>query len=181
MDRQRIISATKLLIFSGLMFGFGFSLVPLYDVFCEVTGLGGRTQKVDVYWIDIDAVSTPGDERQREVKVEFVGTVNQGMPWDFYPVERTLEVQVGTSTLAYFNASNRTKTTMVGQAVPSVSPVKAAPFFKKIECFCFEKQQLLGSESTTLGVSFIVDPRLPKGIDTITLAYTMFDVSGEKL
>ena len=171
-------SAAKLFVFVGLMFGFGFLLVPLYDVFCEVTGLGGRTQKIDTYPISMD--SNTSDEIHREVKVEFISMVNQGMPWDFYPEKRTLKVQMGTSTLSHFYASNRTGTTMVGQAVPSVSPIRAAPFFKKIECFCFEKQQLLANENTTLSVSFIIDQKLPKDINTITLAYTMFDVSNRE-
>lgn len=155
------------------MFGFGYLLVPLYDVFCEITGLNGKTGRVTA--AEVAASYQP--DLNRTVTVQFVANNNIGMPWDFKPVTSSMQVHPGQMYGTTFVASNQTGRDMVGQAVPSVAPTKASRYFNKTECFCFDQQPLAAGETKDMPVRFIVDPRLPKGVKTLTLAYTLFDVS----
>lgn len=163
--------AIKLIAVVGFMFVFAiFIMPPLYDVFCEVTGLNGKTG--DRY----EAVEAKVDT-SREVKVIFVATNNEGMPWQFGPEVKSVTVHPGEQTRVNFLAKNPTDRDMIGQAIPSLIPYKAASYFHKTECFCFNQQALLAGEEAVLPMYFIVDQELPKYIKTITLSYTIFDVT----
>lgn len=155
------------------MFGFGFALVPLYDVICEVTGLNGRSAALT----RAAAPTTLTVDTDRTVTVEFVAILNQGLDWTFSPAVRQMEVHPGQQYVTHFVAGNRRDATSVGQAVPSVSPASAARHFNKTECFCFTRQPFEPHESREMPVAFVVDPRLPPGVDRLTLAYTFFELT----
>lgn len=160
----------RLLVFAAAMFGFGFlALPPLYEAFCEITGFGGRTNATAQA-----AVEAP--DLDREIRVEFMTTVNNYAPWTFAADADSMIVHPGKMYYATFTARNTTGQTLVGQAVPSVAPVTASNHFQKIECFCFDSQEFAGNEELTLPLQFIVDPDLPEYIDTITLSYTFFKI-----
>lgn len=156
------------------MFFFGFALVPLYDLFCEVTGLNGKTNE-QAYIPAEQLVDT-----SREVTVQFVATNNESMPWMFKPEVFKLKVHPGQEIRTTFYAKNPRSMAMVGQAIPSVSPGKAAAYFHKTECFCFNSQPLMAGEEVDMPVSFIVDRDLPASVHTITLSYTLFDITDSK-
>jgi cytochrome c oxidase assembly protein subunit 11 len=153
-----------------LMFGFGFALVPLYEVFCDITGLNGKN------FTQGPAAITAVD-RSRTVKVQFV-TVNPAeMPWEFKPTERTMRVFPGEDKVTAFYAKNPTPEWMVAQAVPSVTPSEAAQYLHKVNCFCFDRQPLDAGADTEMPLVFVVDPELPKHITTITLSYALYDLT----
>lgn len=162
--------ALRLVVMAAAMFGFGFLLVPLYDVFCEVTGFGGRTNETA-------AVVSESHRDSREIALEFVTTVNQYAPWGFEPVSPGMPVRPGQLYEVNFIATNLSDGHRVAQAVPSVAPSQAAKYFKKLECFCFSAQEFEAGETRELPVRFIVDTGLPDFIDTITLSYTLFDAT----
>ncbi|EIW88306.1 MAG: cytochrome c oxidase assembly protein [Alishewanella agri] len=162
---------TKLLLVTALMFGFGFALVPLYDVFCEVTGINGKTSNVPATAL-VDGVDT-----SREITIEFLARPNKDMPWIFKPEIRRLTVHPGEVHVMNYFAENPTAQMIVGQAVPSVSPGQAALYLHKIECFCFTQQQLAAGRNMLMPVQFYVDPALPAQFSTITLNYTLYDVT----
>ncbi len=155
------------------MFGFAFALVPLYDLLCEVTGLGGRTNET-AYTYD-PAQSAP--DKSRLIKVNFITNTNAEMPWEFEPVIGGTRVHPGEARSVMFRVKNPTNAPMIGQAVPSVVPGLSAQYFHKTECFCFEQQLLQPGESLDMPMRFVVDPDLPKHVTSISLAYTMFDVT----
>ena len=164
--------AGRLVLFAAGMFAFGFFVLPpLYEVFCEITGFGGRTNPTAV-------AAREAPDYDRTVRIEFVTTVNNYAPWDFDADVDSMSVHPGKMYYATFTASTRSDRSLVGQAVPSVAPVLATEHFRKIECFCFDSQELAGGETRALPLSFIVDPELPGFIDTITLSYTFFDTVG---
>jgi len=150
------------------MFVFGYALVPLYDVFCDVTGLNGKTGRAEA------KVSSTVDE-SRWVTVEFTGNSMNGLPWEFQSQQQTLRVHPGEVAVAYYEARNMATETITGQAVPSVAPNKAATYFKKIECFCFSQQQLKAGEQKVMPVRFVVSADLPKEVGTVTLSYAFFN------
>ncbi|TDJ21634.1 MAG: cytochrome c oxidase assembly protein [Gammaproteobacteria bacterium] len=154
------------------MFGFGFALVPLYDVLCELTGLGGRTGGPYEY----DAASAIPD-RSRLVKVNFITNTNAGMTWEFRAETGGVTVHPGELTEVSFYVRNPTNRTIVGQAVPSLVPQSAAAHFHKTECFCFERQTLGPGESLKMPMRFIVGPELPANVQSISLSYALFDVT----
>jgi cytochrome c oxidase assembly protein subunit 11 len=166
-------SFLRIALVAVAMFGFGYLLVPLYDVFCEITGLNGKTGRIDEAAI---AASYVPDE-SRLVTVQFVANNNLGMPWQFAPAVTSMQVHPGKVYETAFTAQNPTSQHMVGQAVPSVAPGKASRYFNKTECFCFNQQPLAAGESKDMPLRFIVDPRLPRDVSTLTLAYTVFDVT----
>lgn len=153
------------------MFGFGFALVPLYDVLCDIAGINGKTSTTAYQAVDVKV------DTSRTVTVQFVATNNDKMSWDFKPQVTTIKVHPGELTSTSFFAKNPTDHRMVAQAIPSVSPGRAAEFFHKTECFCFNQQTLTGGEAIDMPLRFIVDQDLPEDIHTITLAYTLFDVT----
>lgn len=154
------------------MFGFGFALVPLYDLLCEVTGLGGRTGGPYTY----DPATVEVD-RNRLVKVNLLTNTNDGMPWEFWSEVGGMRVHPGEAKDVKFYVRNTTKRRMVGQAVPSVVPITATEFFHKTECFCFEQQILEPGEEMELPLRFIVDSGLPKNVQSISLSYALFDAT----
>lgn len=152
------------------MFGFGFLLVPAYDVFCDITGLGGRTNEQPAQVVEaVDAA--------REVDLEFVTTVNASAPWTFRPAAARMPVHPGGLYEATFVATNLTNNEKIAQAIPSVAPPVAAKHVKKIDCFCFTTQAFEPKETRELLVRFVVDRELPDYVDTITLSYTLFDTA----
>lgn len=155
------------------MFGFGYALVPLYEVVCDYTGLGGRTGMISAGESAVLAV-----DRGRSVVVEFDTNVNAGLDFDFDSQQQRVSVHPGETTEVLFVAENRTERTVVAQAVPSVAPSKAAPYFNKTECFCFTQQTLAPGERREMPVRFVVSADLPTGVGTVTLSYTFFEAPG---
>lgn len=167
----------KLLVTVVAMFGFAmFVMPPLYDVFCEIVGIGGKTEGPYRY-ADKQPDGRQVVDTNRQVKVQFVATNNGSMPWQFSPVDYQVRVNPGASTSVEFYAKNPTSRDMIAQAVPNITPANAAKYFHKTECFCFNRQPLKAGEEANLGLVFIVDPDLPAGVNTITLSYTLFDVT----
>jgi cytochrome c oxidase assembly protein subunit 11 len=168
---NRKLAATLLAIAAG-MFAFGvFALPPLYDVFCEVTGLGGKTNAEAATVVDVAV------DESREIDLEFVTTVNEYAPWHFAAATQGMTVHPGGLYEAMFVARNLTDEHKIAQAVPSVAPQQAASYFKKLECFCFTAQEFAPAEEKVMPVRFIVASDLPEYIDTITLSYTFFDTA----
>ena len=172
-DKTKPLVAKLLLGVVG-MFAFVFVvMVPLYNVLCDVTGLNGKTGS-EAYTPVEAKVDT-----SRTIEVQFLAMNNDGMVWEFNPNDRMMKVHPGEAKNTSFLAKNPTVSAMVGQAIPSVSPSRAAAYFHKTECFCFEQQELAAGEKVDMPLQFIVDQDLPKDIKTITLSYTLFDVSEE--
>lgn len=146
---------------------FAISLVPLYDVICTVTGLNGKTENVA-------ALGSTAVDTSRVVTVEFTGNSMPGLGWDFYPKQTSMKVHPGQIETALYVAKNITNEPVAGQAVPSVSPGKASTYFKKIECFCFQRQELKPGESREMPLRFYVDKNLPEDVRTVTLSYAFF-------
>lgn len=162
----------KLVAVSVAMFAFVFVvMVPLYNVLCDVLGINGKTSG-EAY----TSVSAQVDE-SREITVQFIASNNEDMPWGFRPSVTMMRVNPGAANDTVFLASNGTSEAMVAQAIPSISPSRAAEYFHKTECFCFNQQPLDGNSDTEMPLQFIVDQDLPRDIKTITLSYTLFDVT----
>ncbi|MDP2561829.1 cytochrome c oxidase assembly protein [Psychrobium sp. 1_MG-2023] len=160
----------KLLLIIGGMFCFGFALVPLYDVFCEFTGLNGRnTIKAEQQSQSIDS--------SRVVRLQLTTSVSPGMPWQFKPNQHYIDVHPGENKVVKFSAKNLSGQAIVGQAIPSVSPGLAGLYLNKTECFCFNQQPLAGGESVEMGLVFFISPDIPEHISTLTLSYTLFNVT----
>jgi len=168
LNKERGSVIPKLLVTVVLMFGFGFALVPLYDVFCSVTGLNGKTAN-QASSIEVTEIDT-----SREIKVEFLTTLNAYMPWKFKALQDSVIVNPGQATKVEFLVKNLTDKDMIGQAIPSVSPGIAAKYFQKTECFCFTEQVLKAGEEKVMPVVFIVDPSISEDVHEITLSYTFF-------
>ncbi|MDP3875656.1 MAG: cytochrome c oxidase assembly protein [Methylobacter sp.] len=168
--KQKNAKLVRILVFVVLgMFGFGYALVPIYDVLCEVTGLNGK--------VEASAVKDVGYEidKNREITVEFMTALNEATAMVFRSEMKKLKVHPGEYYTVNFYAENKTDKVMVAQAIPSISPGAAAEFFKKTECFCFSEQTFQPREGRTMPVRFVVNPDLPEKYKTITLAYTFFD------
>ncbi|MCK4675944.1 MAG: cytochrome c oxidase assembly protein [Gammaproteobacteria bacterium] len=171
-DNKKVI---RNLLFAVVgMFGFGFALVPLYDVFCDITGLNGKTgeQYVSEKPIQIDT--------SREIKVEFLANLNAEMPWDFEPLTRSVRVHPGEASRIEYVVRNKTDRDIVGQAIPSVSPGIAAAHFQKTECFCFTEQVLKAGEEKIMPVVFMIDPSIDEDVHEVTLSYTFFIKPGSE-
>ncbi|QIR13248.1 cytochrome c oxidase assembly protein [Shewanella aestuarii] len=164
---------TMLILGSLGMFGFGFALVPLYDVLCDALGINGKPQNTASTY---EAVIV---DKNRTVTIEFVAHVQSGMAWEFTPTVNSIEVHPGELTHAKFHARNLSAKDTVGQAIPSVSPGQGAAYFNKTECFCFNQQPLAASASAELPLIFYVDPDLPASINTLTLSYTLYDITAK--
>ena len=161
----------KLLAIAAGAFGFGFALVPLYNVLCSVTGYGDQAKLLQ----KVSAIEHP--DVNRTVTVEFLTDVASNGEWEFQPVKRRIEVHPGELYTAEFYAHNLTGRDTVAQAVPNISPSEVAAYFHKTECFCFAPQHFKINEGRNMPVRFIIDPAMPSHIDLITLAYTFFDES----
>ena len=164
---QRVVK--RLGIAAVLMFGFGFALVPLYDVFCDITGINGKTGRIE----QEEALSQRVDE-DRLVTVEFLATVHSDLPWEFRPMVRKIKVHPGEITEVNYYARNKTENLVAGQAVPSLAPGLAAKYFNKTECFCFTRQALGPGEGKKMPLRFVVDPELPDNVRTVSLSYTFY-------
>ena len=161
----------KLLAIAAGSFGFGFALVPLYNVLCSVTGYGDQAKLLQ----KVSAIEHP--QVNRTVTVEFMADVASAGNWEFRPVVRTVQVHPGELYTAQFYAHNLTGRDTVAQAVPNIAPSEVAAYFHKTECFCFTPQHFKLDEGRNMPVRFIIDPALPSTIDMITLAYTFYDES----
>jgi cytochrome c oxidase assembly protein subunit 11 len=162
----------KLLLAVAGMFVFGFALVPLYDVICDITGLNGKTGGR----VEVAEAGLLVDE-SREITVQFVAHHNAEMGWDFQPSVAQMTVRPGEVNVVSYRVSNPRATAMVGQAIPSVAPNAAAAHLNKIECFCFEEQLLAAGETADMPIRFFVDPALPANISKVTLSYTLYDIT----
>ena len=170
-DKGIFYTAAKLLAVCVAMFAFVFVvMVPLYNVLCEALGINGKTG--GRYEVAESVIDT-----SRTVKIQFVANFNEQMPWEVRPNINDVEVHPGEPTNITYYAHNTQGRDMVAQAIPSVVPSRAAEYFHKTECFCFNRQPLVAGGEADLGLQFIVDPDLPKDIQTITLSYTIFDVT----
>lgn len=162
-------SAGKLLVVTILMFGFGFAMVPLYDVFCEITGLNGKTNSTAADVQARDVVDT-----DRTITVQFLTNITAGLPWRFYGGKSQMEAHPGKVYEVMFYAENTADHEVTGQAVPSVSPGHAAVYFNKTECFCFTQQTLAAGEKREMPLRFIINPALDGSVEEMTLSYTFF-------
>jgi len=161
----------KLLALAVGAFGFGFALVPLYSVLCDVTGYGDTARLLR----KAQASEQPGIKRT--ITLEFITTTASAGGWDFRPVVHEIKIHPGTLYTADFFAHNLTGRDEITQAVPDIAPSKAVGYFHKTECFCFTPQHFARGEQRTMPVRFIVDPALPGYIDHLTLSYTLYDAS----
>lgn len=164
--------AGKMVTLACAMFGFGYAMVPIYDIICDITGFNGTTGRVSIS--DANDAQSELVAIDRTVIVEFVASINQGGSWIFKPMEKTMEVVPGKLYQASYYAENLSDIPAVGQATPSVSPFAAAKHFNKTECFCFTRQAFEPKGSKDMPLAFIIDEDLPINIDRVTLSYTFF-------
>ena len=168
--RRHSLVALSLAALVAGMVGLAFASVPLYRMFCQVTGYGGIPQRAE---------KAPGEVLDRTIRVRFDGNVDHGLPWTFAPVQQTMDVKIGETALAFFKATNQTSAPVSGTAIFNVAPELASRYFTKIECFCFKQQTLAGGQSVEMPVTFFVDPKIVDDEDTknmseITLSYTFY-------
>ncbi|SDU37122.1 cytochrome c oxidase assembly protein [Halopseudomonas salegens] len=169
MSTKRLVTWLFVLVVG--MFGFGFALVPIYDVICDAFGINGKTNS---------SAYAGGDEvvdETRDIRIQFISSNAEGMVWRFGPETSELVLHPGEPQVVNFTAHNPTSKPMVAQAIPSVAPSTAAAYLHKTECFCFEQQVLQPGETVEMPVRFIIDPGLPREVRRMTLAYTLFDVT----
>jgi cytochrome c oxidase assembly protein subunit 11 len=169
-QKNRIVGI-RAALFGLAMLGLAFASVPLYRVFCQVTGFGGTTMKAD---------AAPGAVAG-QIGVRFDANIDPALPWRFEPIQETVRIHPGARTTIYYRATNYTARPTTGQAIFNVTPEIAGKYFSKIECFCFTEQTLKPGESVKMPVIFFVDPKLrddpdTKHIDEITLSYTFYPV-----
>ncbi len=162
----------KLLIIAVAMFGFGFALVPFYEKICEVTGVN------NILKADVVAKNTQVDT-SRTVTVEFDANT-RALAWNFQPLQVSVKIHPGELTQVAYEVKNTLPYAVTGQAIPSYGPQLAAVYFKKLQCFCFTQQTLKANEVRQMPVVFVIDPSLPKDVNTITLSYTFFEVDGSR-
>ena len=178
-DNRRMLG--KLLVVAAVMFGFGYALVPMYRAICEALGINVLSlaeQRVATgSWTGRKAAANSQVDTTRTITVEF--DANARGPWDFKPAQRSLQVHPGEMTTVMYEFKNIQNRTMAAQAIPSYAPRQASPYFNKLECFCFNEYILAPGESKQWPVVFIIDPKLPKDVSTITLSYTFFEVGGK--
>ena len=168
--RRHSILALSLVGLVAGMVGLSFASVPLYRMFCQVTGYGGTPQRAE---------KAPGEVLDRTITIRFDGNVDHSLPWTFAPVQQTMDVKIGETALAFFKASNNSSVPMSGRAIFNVAPELAGRYFTKIECFCFKQQTLAAGQTVEMPVTFFVDPKIvddedTKDISEITLSYTFY-------
>lgn len=161
----------KLVVATLAMFGFGFALVPFYYKICEVTGINAGAEQSLARNTQVDA--------SRWVTLEFDANVNPALPWQFRPLQGSLRVHPGELVQVEYEVVNTSDRPVVGRAVPSYGPARAAEFFRKIECFCFTPQALAAGESRRMPVLFVLDPAMDRDVHTVTLSYTFFGADGK--
>lgn len=153
------------------MFAFGYALSPMYDVMCRALGINGKTGRTDT-----QAVAAQPVDMTRTVTVEFTGLATSGLPWEFMPLTKKMELHPGETREVKYLVRNLAKEEITGQAIPSVTPGESAPHFKKIECFCFTRQTMKPGETREMPVRFVVDAGLDRDVQTITLSYSFFNI-----
>jgi len=161
----------KLVVATVAMFGFGFAMVPFYYEICEVTGINAGAEQALAKNTQVDP--------SRWVTLEFDANTNADLPWRFTPSQRSVRVHPGQLVQVEYDVTNTSDRAIVGQAVPSYGPARAAAFFRKIECFCFTPQTLAPGESRRMPVMFVLDPAMDRDVHTVTLSYTFFDAGAE--
>jgi len=164
--RNRNTSLWLVLVVAG-MFGFGYALIPLYNVFCEIAGINGKGIPIDT-----ENTAMVVDEN-REITVEFTGSIMGSLPWDFDPATK-VTVHPGETVRITYTAKNLSSSDVTGKAVPSITPNKATRYFIKTECFCFQNQTLAAGEQKEMPLVFKVDTDIPDTVKTITLSYAFF-------
>lgn len=175
-NRQLLV---KLAVVVGLMFGFGYALVPLYKAICEALGINVLSLAERQTALSDKGVANGNGQIDfsREITVEF--DTNARGPWDFKPAVRHMTVHPGELSTVMYEFRNKQDRTMAAQAIPSYAPMQASAHFNKLECFCFNEYTLKPGESKQWPVVFVIDPKLPKDVKTITLSYTFFEVAGK--
>jgi cytochrome c oxidase assembly protein subunit 11 len=177
-DNRRLLG--KLAVIATLMFGFGYALVPIYRAICDALGinvLSVSEQTTAAFGKTKAAAPNTQIDRTRTITVEF--DANARGPWDFKPAQRSLQVHPGELATVMYEFRNMQNRTMAAQAIASYAPMQASAHFNKLECFCFNEYTLTAGESRQWPVAFVIDPRLPKDVTTITLSYTFFEVKGK--
>ena len=162
----------RALVVCGSMFLFGFACVPIYRIACDHGYLGGRLRNTPD---SVAKVASYTADESRWVTVQFVASVNSALNWQFAPEQVSMRVHPGALNEAWFDATNTAAQAIVGNAVPSVAPNTASQYFNKTECFCFTEQTLQPGESRRMPVRFVVDPKLPAEVGTLTLSYTFYN------
>lgn len=174
-DNSRMMG--KLLMVAILMFGFGFALVPFYEKICEITGINVLARKDKLNYAEArEFAKNTQVDTSRKITIEFDANVHGSMV--FKPRVAHMTVHPGELATVTYEVVNATAANLVGQAIPSYAPRHSASHFKKLECFCFQQQELKGKETREFPVVFVIDPKLPSDISTITLSYTFFEVAG---
>lgn len=169
--------AGKLAVVAVVMVGFGYAMVPMYRSICEALGI--NVLSLSARDVPGNSTATPANtqiDTSRTITVEF--DANASGPWDFKPAKRYVDVHPGELTTVMYEFRNAQNRTMAAQAFPSYTPKQATPYFNKLECFCFNQYTLAAGESKQWPVVFVIDPKLPKDVKTITLSYTFFEVVG---
>jgi len=161
----------KLLGFALGSFAFGFALVPLYDVLCDLTGFGNQKALAE------RRLSVEAPDDSRTITVDFVAELPSVGNWEFRPLVSSMQIHPGRLYSTEFMAHNLTGKNTVAQAVPNIAPGQAAGYFRKTECFCFTPQKFAVNEARPMAVHFVVDPAIPHSVDRITLSYTFYDDS----
>jgi cytochrome c oxidase assembly protein subunit 11 len=174
-DNRRMLG--KLTVVAGVMFGFGYALVPMYRAICDALGINvlalAETRKAP----GAGSTANTQVDRSRTITVEFDANVRG--PWDFKPAVRSMQVHPGELATVMYEFKNIQTRTMAAQAIPSYAPRQSAAHFNKLECFCFNEYRLAPGESKSWPVAFVIDPKLPRDVTTITLSYTFFEVGGK--
>ena len=176
-DNLRMVG--KLAVVALLMFGFGYALVPMYKAICTALGINVLSLSERLTSEGARA-ARPGNgqvDTSRTITIEF--DANAHGPWDFKPEKRSVDVHPGELTTVMYEFRNVQNRTMAAQAIPSYAPQQAMPYFNKLECFCFSEYTLAPGEGKRWPVVFVIDPKLPKDVHTITLSYTFFEVGGK--
>jgi cytochrome c oxidase assembly protein subunit 11 len=175
-DNLRMLGKLSVIVLG--MFGFGYALVPLYIAICEMTGINvlALSDKLIQGASSVQTANTQVD-KTRTITVEF--DANARGPWDFKPALRSVQVHPGELATVMYEFRNAQDRTMAAQAIPSYAPRQASPHFNKLECFCFNQYTLAPGEKKQWPVAFVIDPKLPKDVTTITLSYTFFEVGGK--
>ena len=173
MNPQHRTTAVKTTIIAIAMFGFGYALVPLYEVFCDVTGFGGRT---DIVATDAQGNQTENFEinENRLVRLQFTGDAATPLPWDFKAGQFQAELKPGQLYEFYYIAKNNGLTDITAQSTFNVTPAIAGGYVKKLECFCFTQQTLKAGEERRMEVKLLVDPSIPSNINELSLGYSFF-------
>jgi len=178
-DNRRMLM--KLLVVVVMMFGFGYALVPMYLAICDALGINvlslSEKRAATGIWSGRASAANTQVDTTRLITVEF--DANSRGPWDFKPAQRSVQVHPGELTTVMYEFKNIQNRTMAAQAIPSYAPMQASAHFNKLECFCFNEYILAPGESKQWPVVFVIDPKLPKDVTTITLSYTFFEVGGK--